>query len=172
MWFSTVKGAVWVQPKEPDVNSLPPSVLIEEVQVDGSHNWDLGGADQPDGQAHAGEGQPERLVRSSKETPMACCTQGSCEGHHQALGPGSLAPRSWDSIKVLAAATQVLFTVIRGPDGRPEAHPVNVERFAGALLELSPIGGSRGPQKSGAETSRCRRALKDRRFPHCIWLSR
>jgi ligand-binding sensor domain-containing protein len=55
LWFSTVKGVVWVQPKELDVNSLPPSVLIEEVQVDGSHNWDLGGDNQPAGNAHAGE---------------------------------------------------------------------------------------------------------------------
>jgi hypothetical protein len=35
LWFATVKGVVSVQPEEVTVNPLPPSVVIEEVMVDG-----------------------------------------------------------------------------------------------------------------------------------------
>ena len=35
LWFTTLKGAVSVQPKEIQLNLLPPSVVIEEVLIDG-----------------------------------------------------------------------------------------------------------------------------------------
>lgn len=35
LWFTTLKGVVSVQPKDLKVNSLPPSVVIEEMLVDG-----------------------------------------------------------------------------------------------------------------------------------------
>jgi signal transduction histidine kinase len=35
LWFTTVKGAVWVNPEELPVNALPPPVVIEEISVDG-----------------------------------------------------------------------------------------------------------------------------------------
>ncbi len=35
LWFATVKGAVSVQPRDVVVNPLPPSVVIEEILVDG-----------------------------------------------------------------------------------------------------------------------------------------
>lgn len=35
LWFSTIKGAVWVNPAEQRFNPLPPSVLMEGVLVDG-----------------------------------------------------------------------------------------------------------------------------------------
>ncbi len=35
LWFTTAKGAVWVQPEEIRPNLLPPPVVIEEVLVDG-----------------------------------------------------------------------------------------------------------------------------------------
>jgi len=39
LWFTTAKGAVFVNPAELPVNRLPPPVQIEEVQVDGvAHN--------------------------------------------------------------------------------------------------------------------------------------
>ena len=34
-WFTTVKGAVWMQPEELEPNLTPPPVVIEEVLVDG-----------------------------------------------------------------------------------------------------------------------------------------
>jgi len=34
-WFTTVKGAVWIQPEELQPNLTPPPVVIEEVLVDG-----------------------------------------------------------------------------------------------------------------------------------------
>ena len=35
LWFTTVRGVVWVNPDELTVNSAPPPVLIEELRVDG-----------------------------------------------------------------------------------------------------------------------------------------
>ena len=35
LWFTTVKGATWIQPNEIKPNPTPPSVVIEEVSVDG-----------------------------------------------------------------------------------------------------------------------------------------
>ena len=35
LWFTTLVGAVWVQPEEVTTKSTPPPVLIEEVRVDG-----------------------------------------------------------------------------------------------------------------------------------------
>jgi len=35
LWFTTAKGATWVQPAEIQPNLVPPSVVIEEVLVDG-----------------------------------------------------------------------------------------------------------------------------------------
>src|SRR5262249_39072124 len=35
LWFATLKGVVGIRPEEIPVNNLPPSVLIEEVLVDG-----------------------------------------------------------------------------------------------------------------------------------------
>ena len=35
LWFTTIKGAVSVQPKEIRPNPLPPAVIIEEVMIDG-----------------------------------------------------------------------------------------------------------------------------------------
>jgi signal transduction histidine kinase len=35
LWFATIKGAVWVNPAELPLNSLPPPVVIEEISVDG-----------------------------------------------------------------------------------------------------------------------------------------
>ena len=35
LWFTTLIGAVWVQPEEVTVKSAPPPVLIEELRVDG-----------------------------------------------------------------------------------------------------------------------------------------
>jgi ligand-binding sensor domain-containing protein len=54
LWFATVKGAVWVQPKEMGANSLPPPVLIEQVQVDGTRNLVLPSAGYASGDDHAG----------------------------------------------------------------------------------------------------------------------
>jgi len=35
LWFATVKGAVWTDPSETYLNSVPPPVVIEEISVDG-----------------------------------------------------------------------------------------------------------------------------------------
>lgn len=35
LWFTTVKGATWVQPNEIKPNPTPPPVVIEEISVDG-----------------------------------------------------------------------------------------------------------------------------------------
>jgi signal transduction histidine kinase/ligand-binding sensor domain-containing protein len=35
LWFTTVRGVVWVDPAEMTANSIPPRVLIEELRVDG-----------------------------------------------------------------------------------------------------------------------------------------
>jgi signal transduction histidine kinase/ligand-binding sensor domain-containing protein len=35
LWFTTVRGAVWVNPAELTANSTPPPVIIEELRVDG-----------------------------------------------------------------------------------------------------------------------------------------
>jgi signal transduction histidine kinase/ligand-binding sensor domain-containing protein len=35
LWFTTVKGAAWIQPSEISLNQKPPPVAIEEVVVDG-----------------------------------------------------------------------------------------------------------------------------------------
>lgn len=35
LWFSTIKGAVWTDPADLPFNPLPPTVMIEEVSVDG-----------------------------------------------------------------------------------------------------------------------------------------
>jgi hypothetical protein len=35
LWFSTVRGVVWVNPAELTAKSTPPSVLVEELLVDG-----------------------------------------------------------------------------------------------------------------------------------------
>ena len=35
LWFTTVRGVVWVNPDQLTAHSLPPPVLIEEVRVDG-----------------------------------------------------------------------------------------------------------------------------------------
>jgi len=35
LWFTTVRGVVWVDPAELTANSLPPPVLIEELRMDG-----------------------------------------------------------------------------------------------------------------------------------------
>ncbi len=37
LWFTTVKGAVSIQPKEIHANHLPPPVVIEEILVDGNN---------------------------------------------------------------------------------------------------------------------------------------
>ena len=35
LWFSTSKGAVWIDPDEVRLNSMPPSIVIEEVSANG-----------------------------------------------------------------------------------------------------------------------------------------
>jgi len=43
LWFTTVRGAVWVNPSELAANSTPPSILIEELRVDGEPLAGTGG---------------------------------------------------------------------------------------------------------------------------------
>jgi signal transduction histidine kinase/streptogramin lyase len=51
LWFTTLKGAVWVQPEEVRPNLSPPNVVIEEVLIDGH--------------------PPEAIVESRKLDPLA-----------------------------------------------------------------------------------------------------
>jgi hypothetical protein len=44
LWFTTVKGAVWVDADEARSNPLPPPVVIEEISVDGERVTEAGGA--------------------------------------------------------------------------------------------------------------------------------
>ena len=55
LWFTTVKGAVSVQPKEIRANHLPPPVIIEEVLVDGVNLNAPNAGDKPDS-PHAPKG--------------------------------------------------------------------------------------------------------------------
>ena len=41
LWFTTVKGAVWIQPERIQSNLLPPPVVIEEVLLDGRTDTNL-----------------------------------------------------------------------------------------------------------------------------------
>ncbi len=64
LWFTTVKGLVWVQPRDLVLNSLPPSVLIENVRVDGSLNRELPGVrEAPGGGDSSRPGEPEQFLR-------------------------------------------------------------------------------------------------------------
>jgi signal transduction histidine kinase len=47
LWFTTAKGAVWVQPDEIHPDLTPPSVVIEEVLVDGQAQPNLQNGDDP-----------------------------------------------------------------------------------------------------------------------------
>ena len=51
LWFTTVKGAVWVEPARLQPNRLPPPVRVEEVLVDGKSLTEKNGlASQPAGE--------------------------------------------------------------------------------------------------------------------------
>jgi ligand-binding sensor domain-containing protein len=63
LWFTTIKGLVWVQPRDLVLNSLPPSVLIEDVRVDGSLDWKLQGGGETLGEGLSGKpGDPEKYL--------------------------------------------------------------------------------------------------------------
>lgn len=63
LWFTTVKGLVWVQPKDLVLDSLPPSVLIENVRVDGSLNREFPQAGKTLEERFSGKpGHPENFL--------------------------------------------------------------------------------------------------------------
>jgi len=67
LWFSTVKGVVWVQPQELAVTSLPPQVLIEAVQVDGNRHGGLRGGGETPGKGFSSE--PDRPAETLRLGP-------------------------------------------------------------------------------------------------------
>ena len=48
LWFTTLKGAVSIQPQEVQLNSHPPAVLIEQVLAEGNPIWPLQTNAQPE----------------------------------------------------------------------------------------------------------------------------
>ena len=64
-WFTTVKGAVWIQPDELRPNQIKPPVVIEEVDVDGrlQTHFSKGPEDSASGPAaEKASGSPARLL--------------------------------------------------------------------------------------------------------------
>jgi signal transduction histidine kinase/ligand-binding sensor domain-containing protein len=69
LWFTTVKGAVSIQPQEIRPNRLPPPVVIEEILVDGKSLYPAGDTQETSAAAGTGSGAILNRDRTFLQVP-------------------------------------------------------------------------------------------------------